>query len=296
MNKKQKLLLPIIALILAQLMWGANTAAIKIGLTTIPIPLYLSITLLGAAAVVAPFALKSWKPISRKDYVLIVVGSVISISVGNIFLLAGLKRIPALNASLISLLEPMFLLLLSVHILKEKVHKKTIIGILIAFMGAAIVVVKPWASGGQHQLLGSIFIAINMLANVIQIIILKPILKRVLPLQVTLLSLVSGTLPLAIYTLLFVHSYSFSSIGSSGLSAIGFNIFAVAAANCLYMYGLKKRKAHDTAIFQYIHPIAAGIAGWAILSEIPDIRLAFGAALIFFGVYFMDFRKSQVGK
>ena len=296
MNKKQKLLLPIIALILAQLMWGANTAAIKIGLTTIPIPLYLSITLLGAAAVVAPFALKSWKPISRKDYATLTVGSVISISVGNMFLLAGLKRIPALNASLISLLQPMVLLVLSVHILKEKVHKKTIIGILIAFMGAAIIIAKPWASGGQNQLFGSVFIIAALLGDVFGTIMIKPVLKRVRPVQVTLVHLVSGTLPIAIYALLQVQSYSFASIGARGLSAVGFNILAVAFANCLYMYGLKKRKAHGTAIFQYIHPLAAGVAGWVILSEIPDIRLAFGAALIFFGVYFMDFRKSQAGK
>ena len=41
------------ALVIAYVLWGINTPVIKLGLRTVPLPLYLSVTIMGAAFLIA---------------------------------------------------------------------------------------------------------------------------------------------------------------------------------------------------------------------------------------------------
>src|SRR4051812_27873927 len=120
-TKKQKTAIgAFLALIFAQILWGVNVPVIKLGLQTVPLPLFLSITILGAALLVAPLAIRNWKPMRQKDYTLLIIGSIISITLGNVVLLMGIERVPSINASLIGLFSPLILFILSVEFLKER--------------------------------------------------------------------------------------------------------------------------------------------------------------------------------
>ncbi|HYH36067.1 MAG TPA: EamA family transporter, partial [Candidatus Saccharimonadales bacterium] len=103
-TKKKKLTSAFLALSLAEILWGINVPVIKLGLETVPLPVFLSVTILGAGLLILPFARTHWKPLARKDHFLIIIGSLLSISLGNVVLLMGIQRIPSVNASLISLL------------------------------------------------------------------------------------------------------------------------------------------------------------------------------------------------
>lgn len=289
---KQKFTLPVLALVFAYILWGINTPVIKLGLRTVPVPLFLSITLVGASLLVAPFAIKAWKPLRSKDYALLILGSLISITLGNVVLLMGLQRVPAVNAALIGLFSPLLLFILSVEFLKERLSLRTFVGILIAFAGAVIVVGKPWsANTSQDVLTGNLLVVLAMFCDVIGTLIIKSVLKRANAYQVTFIHLLSGILPIAIFSLKYLGATSSLHIGKGGVIAMSFNIAIIATANCLFMYGLKHKKAQEVGIFQYIHPVVTVIAAWFILAEVPDSKLNFGAVLIFWGIYLAEIKK-----
>ncbi len=292
--KKQKYWLPIAALILAQIFWGVNTPVIKLGLETVPLPLYLSITLIGGSILTTLLTYKKWKPVSPRDLAIITVGSLVGIALGNVALLMGLKLIPATNASLIGLFSPFLLFILSARFLRESMSLKTFVGILIAFLGALIIIGKPWQSSvaGQTVVIGSLLVLLDALCGVTETLMLKPVLKRVEPNQLTSINLFVGTLPVAIYSLQYLDHLSPTQAGRNGYMAMGFNIVAVAAANCLFFYGLKHKKAQDVGIFDYVHPIATGTAAWFILGEVPNKNIIIGAGLIFWGIYWAEVSKS----
>ncbi len=292
-TKKHKIVTAsFLAIILAEILWGINTPVIKLGLQTVPLPLYLSVTILGAALLMAPLAAKNWRPMRRKDYSLLIIGSIISITLGNVALLMGLQRVPAVNASLIGLFGPLILLILSVEFLKERLSLKTFFGILISFFGAAIVIGNPWdiTDGGQDAVIGNLLIVLDVFCGVVGILISKSVLKRSDPYQVTFIHLFVGIVPVAVFSLQYLPSLAPSSVGGNGFAAILFNIFAVAVANCLFMYALKHRKAQDIGVFRYVHTIATGIAAWLILAEVPDKKLVIGAVFIFIGIYLAEAR------
>lgn len=296
-TKKKQLTSAFLALSIAEILWGINVPVIKLGLKTVPVPVFLSVTILAAGFLAIPLAYKHWKPLKRKDYLLLIIASVLSISLGNVVLLMGIERIPSINASLISLLGPFLLFILSIEFLKEELSMRTFVGIMIAFAGAAIVIGKPWEATGSNQvILGSLFVVLNVLCDVVSTLMLKPLLKRVHPYQLTSLHLIWGVIPIAIYSLPHISSLSPNHVGKSGYLAMLINVAIVTAANCLFYFGLKKKKAQEIGVFKYLHPIAAATAAWFILSEVPSQKVIVGAILIFWGIYYAEVKKKPKKK
>ena len=292
---KQKYLLPVLALVLAEVLWGINTPVIKLGLQTVPLPVYHSITILGAALLIAPFARRDWKRLRRKDYALLILGSIIAISLGNVALLLGLQWVPSINAPLIGLFSPVLLFILSAQFLKERLSLKTFVGILISFAGAAVIIGKPWEAAvvGQSVVIGNLLLVLSMLCGVIGTLICKTALKRGGSYQVTFIHLFVGILPVALFALPYIPTLSVASIGRTGFIAMTYNILAVAIANAFYMYGLKLKKAQVVGVFSYIHPVVTAVAAWIILAEVPDKKIVWGALLIFAGIYLAEVKRKH---
>jgi drug/metabolite transporter (DMT)-like permease len=207
----------------------------------------------------------------------------------------GLQRVPAINASLIGLFSPLLLFILSVQFLKERMSLKTFVGILIAFAGAAIIVGIPWNSAGSSQVLatGNLLIILSVLCDVVGTLICKPILKRAGAYQVTFIHLLTGILPITVFSLRYLPDLSPARAGKNGYVTMTFNILAITLANCLFMYGLKHKKAQEVGIFQYIGPIATIIAAWFMLAEVPNGKIIIGAAFIFVGLYFAEVKSAR---
>lgn len=291
-KQKNKYLLPIFALIFAQVFWGINTPVIKLGLETVPLPIYHSVTILGASLLLLPMAIKNWKPLALKYYFILIIGSILTISVGNILLLMGLQKTPSVNAPLIGLMQPILLVLLSVHILKEKFSLKTFAGIIISFTGALLILGEPWNWSGSSKdlLIGNVLLILSVLCSATSVLICKSVVKRANEYQVVFVELFVGILPTVIFALFTLTSMNLSSIDSIGVQAMAFNIFAVAAANYLFMYGLKRKKVQQVGMFSYIHPVVTAFSAWVILSEVPSSKIAIGGVLICIGIILSEAR------
>lgn len=294
MTKKRKFTSAFLALAIAQILWGVNVPVIKLGLRTVPLPVFLAVTILAAGLLTLPLARKHWKPLRPSDHFLIIISSILAISFGNTVLLMGFERIPSINASLISLLEPFLLFILSVEFLKERLSLRTFLGILIAFAGAAIVIGRPWEASGSNQMVtGSLLVVLAVFCDVIATLIFKPILKRVHPYQLTSLHLIWGIIPIAIYALPHLSALSPGSADRSGYLAIFFNVVLITFANSLFYIGLRRKKAQEVGVFTYLHPVATATAAWFILSEVPSRRVIIGAVFIFLGIYYAEIRKQK---
>lgn len=287
---KNKYLLPIFALISAQILWGINMPAIKLGTETVPMAVYHSVTILGAALLILPMAIKYWKPLPLKYYLLLFFGSIIAISVGNIFLIMGLQKTPSVNAPLIGLLQPILLVLLSVRVLKEKFNLKTFGGILIAFTGAVIILGEPWgwSGSGKDLLIGNLFLIMSVFCGAVSVLICKPVLKLANEYQVAFIDLFVGILPVAIFTIYSLPNIDLSNVNASGFQAMTYSIFAIAGANYLYMYGLKRKQVQKVEMFSYMRPVITAFSAWLILSEIPNPNIATGGALICLGIFISE--------
>lgn len=297
MTKTKKFFLPVAALILAYVLWGINAPIIKYGIQTIPIPIYHSVVILGAALIILPQARKHWKKLTTKEFLALAVGAILAISVGNIALLIGLQYVPSVNAPLIGLLQPIFMYMLSIQFLRERSSAKTPIGIGVALVGAIVIIGPSQASLSlSHTLIiGNALLIVSTLLSSIGNIVCKSTLNHTIsPSQVTFLFLLIGIIPTMLYALFFtLPETDFHNFSVGGVVAMIAGIVIVGAANLLYTYGLKQKQAQEVGVFTYMSPLAAIVVAWLLLAETPSSTTLIGAALIITGIYVSEFGTYQ---
>jgi drug/metabolite transporter (DMT)-like permease len=295
---KQKTILPIVALVTAYVLWGFNVPVIKVGIATIPLVVFMVTRFLAASFILLPFAIRTWKPLKRRDLLIMIISSIIWIMVTALTLNVGLLYAPSMNAGVINLLGPLILCILSVEFLKERMSLKTFIGILVAFAGAAVIIGKPWEVSvtGQSVLLGNTLYLASMLGAVISAIIAKPILKKMSSYQAAFMYVFPGALCLIPIAITQLDGWSVSEISAKSYMAITYSIIAITLANLFFMYGLKYKQANEVGIFQYLESVALFIGAWFLLGERPSAKFAAGAVLVFIGIYLAEFHMPKKQK
>lgn len=288
--RKQKLLLPILALIVANMLWGLNTIFIKIGLETIPPSLFVASRFAIAGLCVLPFALKNWKPLSKRETLHFIIASVVTITLSSFTLNLGLSMAPALNAAIIWLLGPILLLVLSASFLQEKISLRAFIGILVAILGSFIIIsgASQGSAGTTGTLAGNLLLVLSVLFQAIAVIISKPLMKKANTYQATFLFLFPGSIPLAIYAASTLHTSNLTKISHTSALAFIACTAIIIVANVLFYYGLNRKSAHTTGIYSYLDPAVTVVAAWFILSERPSTGFVMGAILILAGIYLSE--------
>jgi O-acetylserine/cysteine efflux transporter len=287
---KQKTFLPVLALVMSSILWGINAPVVKVGLESIPATIFISVKFLIIALLLLPFALKTWKPIKRRELGVMTIASVISFTGGALALNLGLHDAPSINSAVIGLLGPLLLCLLSVEFLKERMSLKTFIGVLIAFAGSAIIIGKPWEASltGQTVLLGNVLILASVLFDVIATVIAKPVVSKMSSYQATFLYILPGVLPLAALSFTQLHGWSIHDVTRSGWYAMLYGIVGMLMANLFFVYGLQYKKAYSIGIYQYLQSVSIVVASWLILAERPSLKFAVGAVLVVVGAYWAE--------
>lgn len=284
---------PALALIIANLIWGAASPIFKYSLTNIPPFILLFIRFFFASFIFLPFVRSyHFDTLSTKDWLRIFIGSFFGMTlyIGSIFI--GLEKTASINAPIILSSAPIFLFLASWFFLKEKLHKKILCGMLISLAGVMVIIFLPFIvhdgkiSNFSSEIVGNFLYVISTISLVISILILKPVTKKVNPLVLTFLSFLIATATFLPFALIELQTWSFNSLALPGIVGIIFGLFfSSALAYFLYYYGISKIDAQEIGIFTYTDPVTAILVAAPLLGEYPDKWFLLGAALVFLGIY-----------
>src|SRR3989338_3943053 len=119
---------PIVALIIANIIWGAASPIFKFSLENIPPFTLAFIRFFFASFLFLPFTLKYLKQLTRKNIFEIVVSSFFGITVNISAFFLGLAKTTSINAPIIASAGPVFIYLLSLIFLKEVMNRKVLLG------------------------------------------------------------------------------------------------------------------------------------------------------------------------
>jgi len=289
---------PIVALIIANLIWGMASPLFKFALTNIPPFTLAFIRFFGAAIIFLPFV--KWKTLfelSARNWWEIILGSAfLGIFVNIAFFFLGLQRTTSINAPIIASCGPLILFVFSVFFLKEKPSRRVFGGMLIAFAGAMAIIFAPIMFDGKRladlqKFEGNLFFVIATLGSVLSTLVLKNVLKKISSLLVTVLGFLFsafGFLPLMMGEL---HTWHWSQLNGAGLTGIIFGVFfSSALAYFLYNYGLSKIAAQEVGVFTYIDPVAAILIAAPLLHEYPNWIFVIGSSFVFIGILIAEKR------
>ena len=287
---------PILALIIANIIWGAASPIFKFALTNIPSFLLAFIRFSFAALLFYPFInKKKIESLSKSDWIKIFVGGAIGIFINITFFFLGVRRTESINVPVIASSSPLFIFLFSVLFLKEKPKIRTLVGMIVSFFGVLVIVLAPLFIAGKAlgigEVEGNVLIIIATLGAVVQTLALKEVSEKVDFYTLTFLVFILASLLFLPGAVIDLRSWSFSQLNLSGWIGIVFGVlFSSFLAYALFLYGLSKISAQDTGIFTYIDPVAAIAVAYPLLGEEPDMYFLIGSLLIFGGIWVAENR------
>jgi drug/metabolite transporter (DMT)-like permease len=97
--------------------------------------------------------------ISKKEYFILFLTAIFGSVIAPALYLSGLSRITAVNAALLTNVEILFIIIIGIFFLKEKVHKKDILGFALLLIGAVVLSTNDLRDLSFNQsLFGSILV------------------------------------------------------------------------------------------------------------------------------------------
>lgn len=229
----------------------------------------------------------SIKDIKANGLLLILSG--ISMGLNWVALFQGYKYTSISNATLGYYLAPIFVIMLSPIVLKEKITLTEVICAFTAMLGLFLIINADSGngSGAYNHVLGMTYVILGAILYATVILINKHI-KNLSSFETTLLQLmVAATVLLPIVLLQF--NISMLNMGTkSWINMLLLGVVHTGIAYLFYFRSIKELKAQSIAILSYIDPVSAVIMAIIFLGEKITIVKVIGGILILGSAYFAE--------
>jgi drug/metabolite transporter (DMT)-like permease len=239
--------------------------------------LLVSLVVLGVAASIRREPLPG-----RRDLVGIAAFGVLFLGVYSVALNAAVRRVDAGTAAMLINTGPILIAIMAGVFLREGFPRWLFAGCAVAFSGCVLIGLANARSSAQAGV-GIALLIVAAFAYAAAVVIQKPVLARVSPLQVTWLGCATGTVVCLPFgpTLL-------GEIRDADVTAIAWMVYLGVAATALgfatWSYALRRMSAGRLASLAYLIPVVAILLGWAVLGETPPALAAAGGVLCLAGV------------
>jgi drug/metabolite transporter (DMT)-like permease len=178
---------------------------------------------------------------------------------------------------------PILIAILAGIFLKEGFPRWLFAGCAVAFSGCILIGVAN-SHAGSSAGLGIALLILAASAYAAAVVIQKPVLARVSPLQVTWLGCAAGTVACLPFAPTLVREVSHAGITATG-SMVYLGVAPTAVGFATWAFALRRMTAGRLAALAYLIPVVAILLGWALLGETPPRLAAVGGLLCLVGVY-----------
>lgn len=272
------------------ILWGSNWSIMKMGLHYVQPVTFVLQRFAVSTAVLLPFSLifRERIPRDRSTLVRLMVLCLIFVSV-TLAQAIGLSNESSGVGAVLTYTQPLFVFLLAVPFLKERVTSTKISGAAIGFTGVFVLFINKTGS----FTLNSAFIMLSgAFLWAIAAVYYKKFLSHVDPLITHFSQLSVGIVLLILLSLTgspFTFTNDTSYLEILSISSIG----ALAIGNVLWFLLLKEEEATTISGSSLIVPPIAILFGWQLLGEGLSIESLLGSALTLGGVYLINIRAKK---
>jgi drug/metabolite transporter (DMT)-like permease len=231
------------------------------------------------------FFRRETNPISRSDRLRIVWLGVLIIPLNQLLFLVGQSLTTASHGALIFATTPIFIYILAIILLGEKVTIRRTIGIFIALAGVFTIMVGGTIRFGAGNLGGDLTIVISVVCWAYATIFGKPLVQKYGAFRVVGLSIIYGSLIYFPFGLYRIINADYSKLDVSGwISILYLAVFLSVIAYVLCYWIIKYMEASRVAVMQNIQPIIASAVAAIFLAEPISHNLVMGGLIIIGGV------------
>jgi drug/metabolite transporter (DMT)-like permease len=274
------------------MIWGLNFTAVKLALREMSPMAFNGLRFTAATLVMlvflwqrtrGPGAAETMMPL-RRDWLMIIGIGLLGHTLYQLLFVNGMVLTTAANSSLLLATAPIWVAVLGYLLHVERISRVTWAGILLSFSGIIILIL----GGGGHVALGGATTRGDVLLLGCAIVwavyttASKPLLLRYSPLKLTALSMLAGTVPLAVICFPAVIQQDWRAVTAVGWIAFMFSTLLSVVVGYLVWYTSVQRVGNArTAVYSNLTPVFAIIFAWIILdSTLVPLQLAGGAVVL----------------
>ena len=288
-----KRILALIAAIVATSIFGFNHTIAKELMPNVLSPNALLYSRVLGAAICFWFVSLFTKreEVEIKDFKLIIICAIFGMGLNMITALNGLYNSTPINSSIITTLAPIFIFLISVILLKEKISKRKYAGVFIGFIGTLTLILLNEKSleNAPNINLGNFYLFINSISYALYFVLVKPLTEKynmITIMKWLFLFSIFINMPFGLVEFMQVE---WVEINNTSFIKIFYVVFCTTfLVYLLNLYALKNLKATTVGMFIYLQPVIGilfAIYRGADKLTIPDIS---SVLLVFAGVYLVS--------
>ena len=247
----------------------------------------------GALIFYAYYRFIAFEPIKENRHLIqFAVAGFFGVALNMLAFFKGLSITTPINASVLMLFAPVFVVIFSRIKNKQSLKLQTIIGLIIAFTSAAFLVGIEQFSLGSAGVIGDMLIVLNALSYGFYLVYVAKLLK--------IYKATTITAYIFLFGLIFVLPFGYSELMAvewSGLSnsAIWSMLYVVLAVTIIAYFfnswGIKKSNSTLVGTYVYLQPVLASIIAILLNQDVLSLEKTIFAALIILGVYLVNSTK-----
>lgn len=266
----------------------------KLGLNEIDAYTYAFLRFTIASIIYIPVLLKlrKYRKMSGRDHFRIFILGLIVIPLNQVVFLVGQSKTSAGHAALLFAMVPIFIYVLAVIFLKERILVRRVLGIVIAGAGVFLILYGGAERFGKEFLVGDMLILIAVIAWAGATIMAKSLALKYGAFRVIGLALVYGSAVYWPYGLFRALNAQLSDLRWTGWFSVIYMAIPVSVlAYFLWYWVLKYMEASRLAVIQNIQPVIAAAVAAVILAEPVSRNFILGGAVALTGVILTEIKQ-----
>jgi len=233
---------------------------------------------------------KEKKKIEAKHLGRFFVCALTGIAINQLLFIKGLSLTYSIHASLLMLTTPILITFIAAWVLKEKLNKYKIAGLIMGIAGASVLIAARNSTGtGSQVLFGDTLIILNAISYTVYFILVRPLMKEYEPITVIRMIFTIG------FVIILPFCWKeFTEIPWQAYPAASFMLLALIIIGGTFLayifnvYGIKILGASMAGTYIYVQPVFAATIAVIFLGESLEFYKIIAAIFIFAGVYFTN--------
>ena len=231
--------------------------------------------------------------IDRADFPRIIWAAFFGVALNMLSFFKGLTLTTPISASVIMVSTPMIVLVLSAIIIKERIRKRMVFGIVLGLLGTAFLILYGKSVGnGTNASLGNFLVFVNASSYGLYLVLIKKLMDKY-----NAFTFVKWVYLIGFFMVLPFGWDEFEAVNWTLLPIdiywkIGFVVvFSTFLTYLLNLLSMKELKPTTIAVFVYLQPVFATIFAISLGKDELTLVKIISAIFIFTGVYLVTQKK-----